>query len=376
MMIKLSTLKQIPKEITSNSINSVARVVRDVTAHTSLEKSPAVDTFVKSKSQNYILGLKPKALIQELVSKKTSAFGKDANVFPIPNQENLVLRVEHTALEKIASLSEDIKLVPIAHKENVLAHDNLGLPLYSVVDKNSEIFAKESISPIEALKQKDNIMILKKVTGEHPVKGAFDSLLKLMGIVENEPNVPQYINFHQLGFIKSDYGREAAKKCLHEMKKGGEVTIPANHLVPGSEEFTFTNCETFVENYQNYVKSLLSYLKDVSKMPKESYKEAVDTILMDKNFLIDFQHTNNTFVDLKKQKFNFMDFEFDKTNAKYIYENPVKEFRNVILGKCFCSKLKNPAAILLEDKDIAAYKKYSAQITEKINSVAPDKYKF
>ena len=89
MMIKLSTLKQISKEITSNPIKGVTSVARDVTAHTTLEKSPVVDTFVKSKPQNYIFGLKPKALIQELVSKKTSAFGKDANVFAIPNHENL-----------------------------------------------------------------------------------------------------------------------------------------------------------------------------------------------------------------------------------------------------------------------------------------------
>ena len=197
-------------------------------------------------------------------------------------------------------------------------------------------------------------MILKKVTGKHPAVGAYNALMKLMGVAENEPNVPQYINFHQLTFIRGNYGKDAAKECLRIIKQGGEQNIPENYFMPGSD----------------------SYLKDVSKMPKKSFKEAVDTILMDKDFLIDFQHTNNTFVDLPNKKFNFMDFEYDKTNAKYIYDNPVREFRNVLLGKCFSKPVSNPAALLLEEKDANIAKKYMAKITEKVNSVTPDEYKF
>ena len=39
----------------------------------------------------------------------------------------------------------------------------------------------------------------------------------------------------------------------------------------------------------------------------------------------------------ENKQFNFMDFACDKTEAKYIYENPIKEFRNVLLGKSFLS---------------------------------------
>ena len=116
-------------------------------------------------------------------------------------------------------------------------------------------------------------------------------------------------------------------------------------------------------------------MKKVANMPKKAYKEAVDTILMDKNFLIDFQHTNNTFVDFEHQRFNFMDFEFNKSNKKYIYDNPVKEFRNVLTGKNFSKPVKHPSALIFDEKELEQGKKYFDKITEKVNSVTPDEYK-
>lgn len=374
-MLKLSLIKQYSTQVVSNPFKGIKRVFQGLSKPSNLESSPAVDTLVKVNPQNYILGANPGELIKKITSYQSNSFGKDASVFPIPNQENLVLRVEHTALEKMENLAENLKLIPIKHKENVISHDNLGLPLYAVVGKNSELYARESVSPIEALAQKDNIMVLKKVTGKHPVSATFDALMELMGVVEERPNLPQYINFQQLTQINKNYGKDAAKECLQIIKKGGEQNIPENYFKEGSEAFTFTSCNLFSQNYKNYVSSYLKYLKQLAKMPKESFKEAVDTILMDKNFLIDFQHTNNTFVDMKNKKFNFMDFEFDKTNAKYIYDNPVREFRNVILGKNFCKIARSPMSILLEDKDVKTAQKYSERITKKVNSVTPDEFK-
>ena len=375
-MINLKNIQRYSRQIVSNPIKAVRKVFSHIPAQTHLESSPAVDTLVKVNPQNYILGSQPGKLIKELVKTKSDAFGKDARVFSIPNYHDLVLRVEHTAIEKIDDLADSLKLIPIKHDDKILAHKNLGLPLYSVVGKESELYAKDSIEPIAALKQKDNIMVLRKVTGEHPAKATWNALSNLMGITDDAPNIPQYINFQQLTQIRGQYGKEAAKQCLQIIKKGGEQNIPENFFAPGSEAYTFTNCDEFASNYKAYSKSYINYLKQLSKMPKESFKEAVDTILMDKNFLIDFQHTNNTFVDFKNKKFNFMDFEFDKTNEKYIYDNPVREFKNVLLGKCFCSIAKSPAAILLEEKDIKTAQKYSDKISNMVNSVTPDEYKF
>ncbi len=375
-MINLKNIQHYSRQIVSNPIKAVRKVFSHIPARTHLESSPAVDTLVKVNPQNYILGAQPGKLIKEITKKKTGAFGKDAMVFAIPNQPDLVLRVEHTAIEKMDTLADSLKLIPIKHNDNLLAHKNLGLPLYSVVGKESELYAKDSIEPLEALRQKDNIMVLRKVSGENPANASWNALVKLTGCEDDAPNVPQYINFQQLTQIRGQYGKDAAKKCLQIIKEGGEQNIPENFFAPGSEAYTFTNCDVFANNYKAYSKSYINYLKQLSKMPKESFKEAVDTILMDKNFLIDFQHTGNTFVDFKNKKFNFMDFEFDKTNKKYIYDNPVREFKNVILGKCFASIAKSPANILLEEKDIKTAQKYSDKIADIVNSVTPDKFKF
>lgn len=375
-MINLKNIQHYSRQIVSNPIKAVRKVFSHIPARTHLESSPVVDTLVKVNPQNYILGAQPGKLIKEITKKKTGAFGKDAMVFAIPNQPDLVLRVEHTAIEKMDTLADSLKLIPIKHNDNLLAHKNLGLPLYSVVGKESELYAKDSIEPLEALRQKDNIMVLRKVSGENPANASWNALVKLTGCEDDAPNVPQYINFQQLTQIRVQYGKDAAKKCLKIIKEGGEQNIPENFFAPGSEAYTFTNCDVFANNYKAYSKSYINYLKQLSKMPKEAFKEAVDTILMDKNFLIDFQHTGNTFVDFKNKKFNFMDFEFDKTNKKYIYDNPVREFKNVILGKCFASIAKSPANILLEEKDIKTAQKYSDKIADIVNSVTPDKFKF
>lgn len=375
-MINLKNIQHYSRQIDSNPIKAVRKVSSHIPARTHLESSPAVDTLVKVNPQNYILGAQPGKLIKEITKKKTGDFGKDAMVFAIPNQPDLVLRVEHTAIEKMDTLADSLKLIPIKHNDNLLAHKNLGLPLYSVVGKESELYAKDSIEPLEALRQKDNIMVLRKVSGENPANASWNALVKLAGCEDDAPNLPQYINFQQLTQIKVQYGKDAAKKCWKIIKEGGEQNIPENFFAPGSEAYTFTNCDVFANNYKAYSKSYINYLKQLSKMPKESFKEAVDTILMDKNFLIDFQHIGNTFVDFKNKKFNFMDFEFDKTNKKYIYDNPVREFKNVILGKCFSSIAKSPANILLEEKDIKTAQKYSDKIADIVNSVTPDKFKF
>lgn len=369
-MLKLSLLKQYSQQVATSPIKAVKRVVGMATSK--LESSPARDTFIKTHDD--IFKTNPKIVINSLISKKTLAMGKDAVVFPLPGHDDMVIRIEKSAISNPGQIPARLKLVPIKHDENILAHKNLGLPLYSVVGRNSEFATKDAMTPLEALGQKGNIMVLRKVTGKHPTADVYDALMDMMGLGDKR-DCQQYINFNQLGMVKSKYGREAAKKCMEIIKQGGEQTIPEGFFAPDSDAMIFTNCDEFSKNHTKLVKTYLSYLKDVAKMPKKAYKEAVDTILMDKNFLIDFQHTNNTFVDLKNNKFNFMDFEFNKSNKKYIYDNPVKEFRNVLAGKNFSRPVKHPSALIFEEKDLEQGKKYFDQITEKINSVTPDEYK-
>ena len=368
-MLKLFCLKQYTKQLVSSPIKAIRRVI----SPSKLESSPAKDIFVKT--YNDIFKTNPKTVINQLISQKTLAVGKDAAVFPLPGHSDMVIRIEKSAIQNKDSIPAKLRLVPIKHDENVLAQENLGLPLFAVVGKNSELYGRTSVTPLEAIKQKNNIMILKKVEGKHPASGVFDSLMKLMGCTFENPDCTQYINFNQFAFVNKKYGRDAGKKCLEVINKGGDQNIPKGFFAPESEAMTFANCDVFSKNYKELVNAYINYLKDVSKMPCSAFKEAVDTILMDKNFLIDFQHTNNTFVDLKNKKFNFMDFEFDKSNEKYIYENPILEFRNVLGGKNFSRPVKHPALLLVDKKDRMVAKKYFDKITEKINSVTPDEYK-
>lgn len=370
-MLKLSLLKQYTKQVVSSPINAIRRVAG--MSASKLESSPACDTFVKS--HNDIFRTNPKIVLNQILSQKTLAIGKDAAVFPLPGHSDMVIRVEQSAIRNRGNISAHLKLIPIEHDENILAHRNLGIPLYTAVGRNSELYNKKSVTPLEALGQKDNIMVLRKVSGKHPTADVFDALMELMGCTYEHPDCTQYINFNQLGKVKGKYGYEAAQKCLDTIRKGGEQNIPEGFFAPGSEAMTFTNCDEFSANHKKLVDTYLKYIKDVSKMPKKAFKEAVDTILMDKNFLIDFQHTNNTFVDMKNQKFNFMDFEFNKSNKKYIYDNPVKEFRNVLTGKNFSRPVKHPTVLIIDPENEAIAKKYIRKITEKINSVTPDKFK-
>ena len=368
-MLKLSCLKQYTKQLVSSPIKAIRRAILP----SKLESSPAKDTFIKTCDD--IFNTNPKIVIDKLIAQNTTAIGKDAAVFQLPEHPGMVLRVEQSAIKNKDSIPDVLQLIPIKYDENILAQENLGLPLFSVVGKNSELYGRKSVTPLEALSQKNNITVLRKVEGKHPTAEVFNSLMKLMGTASERPDCIQYLNFKQFFFVNEKYGREAGKKCLEVINKGGEQNIPKGFFAPESEAMTFNNCEVFSKHYKELVDVYIKYLKDVSKMPRKAFKEAVDTILMDKNFLIDFQHTNNTFVDLKNKKFNFMDFEFDKSNEKYIYENPILEFRNVLGGKNFSKPVKHPALLLVDKKDRMVAKKYFDIITEKINSVTPDEYK-
>ena len=58
-------------------------------------------------------------LIVGLAKKKTLANGKDAVVHSIPNHDDLVLRIEKTAIQKMDSLGENLTLVPIKYDKQI-----------------------------------------------------------------------------------------------------------------------------------------------------------------------------------------------------------------------------------------------------------------
>ena len=314
-------------------------------------------------------------LIVELSGKNTYANGKDAVVHSIPGRDDMVLRIEKTVIPKADELGKDLVLVPIKFDKSAAENKNLGIPLYFVAEKGSEIAQKGSLKPIEALSQKDNIMILKKVSGQHPSQEYWDRLCTLMGYDDLNPSVEQLQNFHFLGYVRKNYGNDAAVKCL-ENCKNGITKVKPEQLGKGSPEFDFADGETFYKNYRAFADSYVKSLKDISEMPQEAYDKAVKDILSSKGFIMDFQHTDNTFVDFEKKEFNFMDFCYDKElYPKYYYDNPIKEFGKVLMGKCFSSKFKSPRQLMIYPEDIKNVKIHSNAIQEKVNTAAPAEYR-
>lgn len=329
-----------------------------------------------------------RGMILETSKNLTCATGKDAMVFSVPEHNDLVLRVEKTALEKLEGLSKDLELVPVSYQNGIAENPHLGIPLYLVVPKSAPIAKKSCVSPAEALTQRDNIMILKRVNGEHPSAVCGKRFQEMLGFDDfNNPNPNDLNNFsYVFGYVREYYGIKAAMECL-EMFKSGVKEIPENAFGEGSSAFSVVEGKEFYQKYKNYANSYIGVLKEISEFPQESYDEAVNFILKPKNFNVDFQHTNNTFVDPVKKEFNFMDFAYDKKDPKYIYENPVKEFRNVLLGKCFKNidvlrkdvpflpELKYPRDFIVCPEDIRAVQKYSIAINEKVNASAPEEFK-
>jgi hypothetical protein len=329
-----------------------------------------------------------KAMILDTTKEYSSASGKDAVVFPIPEHKDLVLRVEKTALDKLKTLPENLELVPIVHEKSVANNPRLGLPLYFVTSESSNIGKKTRISINEALAQPDKIMVLRKATGQHPATECGDKFISLIGFEDfSNPDPNALNNFSYIfGYIAKNFGYEPTKKCL-EMFKNGATEISAHELAEGSAPFKIVNGKEFFKHYKEFTSSYIDYLKKVSELPQETYKEAVDFVAMPKSFNVDFQHTNNTFVDFPNKHFNFIDLAYDKSDPKYIYENPVKEFRNVILGKGFRSiedlrkgvpflpNLRSPRTFIVCPEDIAEVKKYSKIVNDKINLAAPEEFR-
>lgn len=327
-------------------------------------------------------------MILDVTKAASDAMGKDAVVFPVPNHSDMVLRVEKSALSDIGKLPSDLELVPVTYQKDITKNKHLGLPLYFVAPKGSQIAKKTQISPLEAMAQPDKIMVLRRVTGEHPSVECGDKFMSMLGFEDFSNPDPNLLNnfYYLYGYVQRYFGDEAMQKCL-KMFKEGATEIPEHALGEGSSSFKVVNGKEFYSRYKTFAESYVKSLRDISEFPQKSYQEAVDFIVSPKNFNIDFQHTNNTFVDLQKQEFNFMDFAYDKNDPKYIYKNPVLEFRNVLLGKGFrridalrtalpnMPRIKYPRDLIVEKEDRQNVMKYFKVINEKVLSATPENYR-
>ena len=329
-----------------------------------------------------------KGMILDTADHSTDVLGKDAVVYPLEKYPNLVLRIDRTVVDELETLPKDMELVPISYEKEIVENNHLGIPLYFATSKNSTIAKKTSISPLEAMAQTNKIMVLKKVDGQHPATECGNKFMSLIGFEDfNNPDPDALNNFsYVFGYVKKNFGIKAAYKCI-QMFKNGETYIPPHALAEGSAPFEIVKGKEFYDKYEKFAQSYVKSLKDISEIPQKSYDDAVSVIAKPKSFNMDFQHTNNTFVDLDKQEFNFVDFAYNKKDEKYIYGNPVKEFREVLFGKGFrrisllkeavkfLPSLRSPRDFIITPEHIIGVKTYSEAINNKINLSAPQEFR-
>lgn len=338
-----------------------------------------ISDFIKGRTAKTSLKTEPWAQnlqekILSVTKTKSEAKGKDAIVYDFPGRDDFVLRVEKNALKNIDKLPKDLKLIPISYDKSVAENPNFGLPLYFIAPKTSSLAKNKSLAPTEALSQPDKIMILRKMSGERPSAKYFESFAEMFGYGET-PDPNQTMTHRTFRYVGKKYGYEAAKKYLQKCKEGA-TEVKAGELGKDSEELEILGGQKFYKNYRTFVNDYIESIKNISDMPQKAYDKAVKNITSKKDFILDFQHTNNTYVDVKNGEFNFMDFVFDKsTYPKYHYENPVKEFRNVLLGKCFSAVARTPREYIIMPDDIKAVKHYSKIINEKVNTAAPERFR-
>jgi len=390
-------INSVTNKSNNNFITSKSRVTPAFTGKAHIAKE-AADVFISSASkevesfpQKLINFLKTQILkkasktepwaknLQEkiltITKEGSDAAGKDAIVFKFPGRDDLVLRVEKTALEKIDTLPKDLKLIPVSYEKSVAENEHFGLPLYFVAEKGSPLSKLDAITPQEALKQPDKIMLLKKMTGVHPSEKYYESFIKMQGLSDTAADPEMIVNSRILNYIINKYGPQASTKYLEKCKEGVSL-LEEGTLCKDSGKIEIFNGKEFYKNYRDFVNNYIETLKQISEIPQNSFNNAVDSILSKKDFILDFQHTNNTFVDFEKGEFNFMDFVFDKTMyPKYHCENPVKEFRNVLMGKWFSGLCSSPRNYIVVPEDVKAVKEYSKIINEKINTAAPERFR-
>ena len=295
-------------------------------------------------------------------------------VFPVKNHDELLLRIPYILLNNINLIRKDLVFIPIHYRNNILDNTHLGFPLYHVDVKDSEFAKRGYITPKDVVflnSAKSGITILKKAHGVPVLSDYKPYFESLIGLSSNK------IDFHEFGQIleiKVAYGVKAVVKVLDCLKQK-KYTIKSGQLGLESKSYKFVPTLDFYVSYKLCVEKYLNTLKNLSCLPLNVYKNAIDNIILDKEFIFDFYNPSNVFIDWEKEEFNFIDFIFEekRVKSKNIKEQ-VLYFRNALFG-VYSANLVNPEDLLFYEKDIEMFEQYAKIITDKINSCVPDEYK-
>lgn len=314
----------------------------------------------------------PNRLIAKTLRGVPLDFNRNVLVYPVADYDDLVLKISNKYVHFPEQLPKDLVMIPIEYPNEVKENLNFGICLYYVVDRDSEYAKMESVNPNEVVQyNKPTIVIIRKVRGQTiSIDFAID-LMFMEGNAEEDPAKKQYIMLRE---ISHNYGKEALIKALN-LCRHNISHVKAGQLAEGSREYTFIEPLSYYGKYRQFVDSYISYLKNIAEFPQKSFDKAVSDLLMPKNFVFDFHHTGNIFIDKERKEFNFIDFFFDADKIEeQKNDNPVDEFRKIVVGVHMKSTIQ-PMDYLVYPEDFEKYKKYVDIITEKLNKTTPDKYK-
>lgn len=302
-------------------------------------------------------------LIMSAVSFKALKQSSKVSIFDIPGHDDMLLKIGNNVLDKISELPKDMSILPI--NNTYIDNPNFGNPLYYVQNNKNikEVLTHEG--------RDKEIVIIKKVSGECIDNTYLDIFNKFSGYRFQSVRYKQFLTF--IDIIKR-YGKDAGKKAL-SLCAEGVSSVDAGMFSENSEPYRFMDIENFYEEYKLYMEKFLEYMKVVSGLPQKTYTQAVKNILSRTDFIFDFSHSGNIFVDYDKKEFNFIDFVFDKDIVEiYKNNNQIQEFRDVLLGENKSIDF-SPEQIILYPEDIEVFNSCSKIINKKINRVLPSDLK-
>ena len=298
-------------------------------------------------------------------------------VFPMFGNDDLIIKIGRKYLNNLDKLPRDLVKIPIKYDDTIKDNPHFGLHLYYIDRKKSKYAKKGFVDTVNVLNYTNRnsyITILRRMSGQNvslPYQKSYEILLG--------PNndTSDYIQYKMLVEISKKYGKKAAIRALDCFAKDLKY-IEKNQLTENSPEYHILDGIRFFNNYKNFTQKYFEILEKIHDLPDKTYVSAIQDILSIKNFMLDFVHPNNTFIDYDKEEFQFIDFVFEEKYMKknpYKNNNPLEDFRDILLGRNFSIETYHPSNLLFFEEDINLYKQLVKQITEKINNVAPDKYK-
>lgn len=299
-------------------------------------------------------------------------FSENLAVYSVPYYDELLFKISAKYINDTKLISKDFVAIPIKYDDNIRENKNLGLYLYHIDDKNSHYAKRGYVNPEEVIiAQNVHIAVIRRVSGVTVSEKYVSSVISFEGAFEKDIKRQQFVMFRE---ILLKYGKASAKKLFDILQKGIN-TIEQNQLAKNSPLYKFTDGKQYYEIYKEFVDDYLKTLNIIADFPQKAYDKAINDILQPKNFMFDFYHTKNTFIDIKKQEFNFIDFYFDSVNIEKLKQyNALEFFRNVLVGTNYFSRTQ-PMDYIVYPDEIAQYEKYQKIITDKINKASPEKYR-